>query len=237
MKHLINHGTRWLILSSAAFVMNLAACAVTQGPPPPAGTFKTTEGLASYYGQKFHGRITSSGETYNMYRLTAASRDIPLGTMIRVTRLDNNRAVSVKVNDRGPFVEGRILDLSYEAARRLDMLDVGLAKVRIETLAAGTGEAVAVAVAATTPEPAAPPPPTVYWVSLGGFSSKANAVWMRDNLVGAFPDTAILILQENDYELRLVTLGPYKAIDEANVAVARLEQLGLRGKVREDVAR
>ncbi len=153
-----------------------------------------------------------------MYRLTAASRDIPLGTMIRVTRLDNNRAVSVKVNDRGPFVEGRILDLSYEAARRLDMLEVGLAKVRIETLAAGTGEVGAVA--AAVPEPAAPPPPTVYWVSLGGFSSKANAVWMRDNLVGAFPDAAILILQENDYELRLVTLGPYKAIDEANVAVA-----------------
>ncbi len=215
--------------------MNLAACAVTQGPPPPTGTVKATEGVASYYGQKFHGRITSSGETYNMYRLTAASRDIPLGTMIRVTRLDNNRAVSVKVNDRGPFVEGRILDLSYEAARRLDMLEVGLAKVRIETLAAGTGEARAGA--AATPEPAAPPPSTVFWVSLGGFSSKANAVWMRDNLVSAFPDVAILILQENDYELRLVTLGPYKAIDEANVAVARLEQLGLRGTVREDVAR
>jgi rare lipoprotein A len=231
MKSVIRHGTRWLVFSSAAFVMNLAACAVTQGPAPPTNVVNTTEGVASYYGQKFHGRITSSGETYNMYRMTAASRDIPLGTMVKVTRLDNNRAVTVKVNDRGPFVEGRILDLSYEAARRLDMLEVGLATVRIETL--GTGEAPPAAATAST----APPPPTVFWVSLGGFSSKENAVWMRDNLVGNFPDVTILILQQNDQQLRLVTLGPYKSMAEANAAVDSLGRLGLRGTIREDVAR
>ena len=89
-------------------------------------------GLASYYGKKFHGRKTANGETFNMYKLTAAHRVLPLGTMIMVTNLENGRWVEVKVNDRGPFVEGRILDLSFAAGLELEMVKRGTAKVMIE---------------------------------------------------------------------------------------------------------
>lgn len=91
-------------------------------------------GLASYYAHKFHGRPTASGEIFNMYGLTAAHRELPLGTVIHVTHLGNGRSVKVKVNDRGPFVEGRILDLSLGAARRLDMVEEGVARVKFRII-------------------------------------------------------------------------------------------------------
>ena len=89
-------------------------------------------GLSSYYAHKFHGRPTASGEIFDMNALSAAHRELPLGTVIRVTHLGNGKSVTVKVNDRGPFIDGRILDLSLGAARRLDMVEEGVAKVMIE---------------------------------------------------------------------------------------------------------
>ena len=89
-------------------------------------------GVASYYADKFHGQPTASGEIFNMYKLTAAHRVLPLGTWVRVTSLENGRWVEVKVNDRGPFVERRILDLSFAAALELEMVSAGLARVMIE---------------------------------------------------------------------------------------------------------
>ena len=89
-------------------------------------------GVASYYGKKFHGRKTANGEVFNMYKLTAAHRVLPLGTYVKVTNLQNGRWVEVKVNDRGPFIEGRILDLSFAAALELEMVEQGTAKVMIE---------------------------------------------------------------------------------------------------------
>lgn len=91
----------------------------------------TQEGLASWYGPKFQGQLTASGEIFDMYKLTAASRTLPLDVYVRVTNLDNNRSTIVKINDRGPFVQNRILDLSYEAAKQLDMLQAGVVPVRI----------------------------------------------------------------------------------------------------------
>ena len=89
-------------------------------------------GTASYYGEKFHGKPTASGEKFNMYKLTAAHRVLPLGTVVKVTHIGNGHWVEVKVNDRGPFVEGRILDLSFAAALELEMVKTGTAKVMIE---------------------------------------------------------------------------------------------------------
>ena len=91
-------------------------------------------GMASYYGKKFHGRKTASGEIFNMYKLTAAHRVLPLGTIIRVTHLGNGHWAEVKVNDRGPFIEGRVLDLSFAAALELEMVQEGKAKVMIEII-------------------------------------------------------------------------------------------------------
>nr|WP_301288390.1 septal ring lytic transglycosylase RlpA family protein [Natronospira proteinivora] len=99
------------------------------------------EGIASWYGKKFHGERTSSGETYDMYALTAAHTSLPLPTYVRVTHLENDRSIVVRVNDRGPFAHNRIIDLSYAAAHRLDMADAGTAPVRVEALTGQSGQA------------------------------------------------------------------------------------------------
>lgn len=89
------------------------------------------EGLASYYGPGLHGRPTASGERFNMHALTAAHRKVPFGTCLRVVNMENGRSVEVRVNDRGPFKEGRIIDVSLAAAKKLGLVDKGLARVRL----------------------------------------------------------------------------------------------------------
>ena len=125
----------------AALALLLSACA-GQSPPsaparPPAGPRLgwTEEGRASWYGKPYHGRRTASGEVYDMDGLTAAHRTLSFGTRVKVTRLDNRRSVVVRITDRGPFVQGRIIDLSRAAARKLQMVHDGVARVRIEIVA------------------------------------------------------------------------------------------------------
>lgn len=104
-------------------------------PIPNARGFEQ-KGIASWYGRQFHGRKTSNGEIYDMYAMTAAHKTLPLGTFVRVTNLENNRSVDVRVNDRGPFVRGRIIDLSYTAANRLGVVGPGTARVKVVALGA-----------------------------------------------------------------------------------------------------
>jgi len=94
----------------------------------------TEEGYASYYGAEFDGKETASGEIFNMYDLTCAHRSLPFGTKLKVTNTENGRSVVVKVNDRGPWVKGRIIDLSYQAAKEIGMLDTGTAGVKIKVV-------------------------------------------------------------------------------------------------------
>ena len=114
-------------------VLFATGCATTRTVPRQVeGTSIQREfGVASYYADKYHGRKTASGETYNMHEMTAAHRRLPFGTKVRVTNLDNNSSVLVRINDRGPFVKGRVIDLSLAAARRLDMVRSGVAKVEV----------------------------------------------------------------------------------------------------------
>ncbi len=93
-----------------------------------------TYGKASYYGKKYHGRKTASGERFNMWAYTAAHRTLPFGAVLRVTNRKNRKQVTVRINDRGPFVSGRIIDLSYAAAKRIDMIRDGVVEVRLERL-------------------------------------------------------------------------------------------------------
>ena len=92
------------------------------------------EGVASWYGPGFHGRRTASGEIYNMYDYTAAHKTLPLGTYVRVINLENGKSVVVRINDRGPFVKNRIIDLSYAAAKKIDMIDKGTARVKLQII-------------------------------------------------------------------------------------------------------
>lgn len=104
-------------------------------PIPNARGFEQT-GIASWYGRDFHGRKTSNGEDYNMYALTAAHKTLPLGTYVRVRNLENGQSVDVRVNDRGPFVRGRVIDLSFTAAKRIGIVGPGTARVKVVALGA-----------------------------------------------------------------------------------------------------
>lgn len=132
-------------LVAATLALGLVGCSTAARSPapttedttprvtPPRATGVQT-GKASWYGRPHHGRKTASGEIYDMAELTAAHRTLPLGTRVRVTNVANGRTVIVRVNDRGPFTDGRILDLSHAAARELDALGAGVVTVRIEVL-------------------------------------------------------------------------------------------------------
>ena len=111
--------------------------------PPQQNSGKillTLDGVASYYGQDFHGKQTSNGDVFDMNGLTAAHRTFPFGTKVRVTNLENKKIVVVRVNDRGPFKEGRIMDLSMRAAKEIDLIRTGTAHVRLEVLEWGNGQ-------------------------------------------------------------------------------------------------
>jgi rare lipoprotein A len=145
---LLRHSCRRLVIAMAGMIV-LTGChrkRVAQAPPPPpaaptaqvpAPTPESGEtGLASWYGHPYHGRASASGEIYDMEQMTAAHRTLPFGTMVRVHDLDNEKSVDVRINDRGPFVDGRIIDLSHAAARAIEMIGPGTARVGLEILSA-----------------------------------------------------------------------------------------------------
>jgi rare lipoprotein A len=136
-----------------------AAAAVARGQEVPV-----QDGVASWYGAAFHGRTTSNGEVYDMDTFTAAHRTLPFGSQVRVTNRDNGRQVVVRINDRGPFIRGRVIDLSRAAAAFLDMLDVGTVPVRIEVL------------------PRDGPAARLYAVQVGAFLKAENALKVRHEL-------------------------------------------------------
>ena len=118
---------RTLLLLAASFVALPIVGVLAEDEP-----VLQQQGEASYYADKFHGRKTATGETFSQNKLTAASRDLPLGTHVTVTNQENGKSVDVKVNDRGPYVDGRVIDLSKKAAEKLDMKDDGVAPVTVE---------------------------------------------------------------------------------------------------------
>lgn len=122
------------------------------------------EGVASWYGPGFHGKTTASGERYNQYAMTAAHKILPLGTRVRVTNLANRRSLILRINDRGPFVDDRVIDLSKGAAQRLDVIGKGTARVRIQSLSGGIPEVRADGDVMGS-----------YYVQVGAFGVKANA--------------------------------------------------------------
>jgi len=139
----------------------------------PGGNVQT--GIASWYGGEFHGKRTSSREVYDMNDLTAAHNTLPLGTFVAVTNLNNGQSVVVRINDRGPFVKNRVIDLSYAAARALDMIGTGTAPVRIEVLA-----------------DISPPLAALrFSVQTGSFIRRANAEAMRKDLARQFADVYV----------------------------------------------
>jgi rare lipoprotein A len=191
----------WRFRSRVSFfavivIMYLSGCTHMPRPMPGAGWIET--GTASWYGEDFHGRPTASGEKYDMYGCTAAHKTIPLGSRVRVTNLSNGREIVVPVNDRGPFVGDRIIDMSYGAAQKLDMVEVGLAKVRIEVLELPSNYAGG-----------------RYTLQLGAFSDRDNArrLAMQIEARGYRPNIEEANVRGSTvYRVRL---GPFNSIESA----------------------
>lgn len=190
----------------------------------------TQRGIASWYGTKFHGRRTSSGEPYDMYAMTAAHKTLPLPTYLEVINLRNNKRVVVKANDRGPFHENRIIDLSYAAATRLGITASGTGLVEIRALnpAAPTPTPVQqVQTPATVSADNKVLPPNMY-LQVGAFSSQQNAQGLNSKLHNAaFARTTITTASSNGSTIYRVRIGPLSTVDEADQLVDQLTSLGI----------
>jgi peptidoglycan lytic transglycosylase len=187
-------------------------------------------GIASWYGRQFHGQKTSSGDTYDMYAMTAAHPTLPIPSYARVTNLANGRSVIVRVNDRGPFHSDRIIDLSYAAAYKLGFAAAGSAQVELESIVPGDTQ---VAAAPPTP-PAAPPPAGVgdsgsVYLQLGAFASRENAEDLRSRIARqlSWLTDAIQVLSSGN--LWRLNVGPYRSNEAARSVAQRIEaELGLK---------
>jgi rare lipoprotein A len=196
-------------------------------------------GTASWYGPGFHSASTSMGEPYDMYAMTAAHKTLPLPAYAEVTNLRNGRKVVVRINDRGPFVGDRIIDLSYSAAARLDMLLQGTApvEVRVITPRAGPGSAVPPAIPVA---PAAAPPVTVVnapaatspgvepmFIQAGVFADHENARRRVEVLLAAGLELASLDELSSPRTLHRVRVGPFASVEEFDLNMRRLRDLGI----------
>ena len=178
-------------------------------------------GVASWYGTKFHGRPTSSGEIYNMHAMTAAHKTLPIPVYVHVKNLDNGRSTIVRVNDRGPFIDGRIIDLSYAAAKKLGVDGPGTANVEISALATSIVRSIPLTNEADTNIP--------LYIQMGSFANPVNANNLVQNLLDANESTAqVSRLQTNNGFFYRVRVGPLYDIDEANAIVRRLKVKGFQ---------
>ena len=183
-------------------------------------------GIASWYGRKFHGRRTSNGETYDMYSMTAAHKTLPLPTYVRVTNLKNRRSIIVRVNDRGPFVENRIIDLSFAAAEKLDMVRAGTALVEVVAVQPGVAvpdEKFETRYAGVSDWQDESHLRDRIYIQLGAFSVRRNAEQLIQRLLIAnFGDTGIQSVEEGGQMIHRVRIGPLHTVAATDKVTARL---------------
>ena len=210
-------------------------------------------GVASWYGPDFHGHNTSTGERYDMYGMTAAHKTLPIPCYARITNLTNGRSVVVRINDRGPFVGNRIVDLSYSAATRLDIVRTGTAFVELRTIGPGSATTpvtttivaapaetappppvpLPLPIAAAAPPPAGPaetesaPPLVALYIQVGAFADENNAQRLIQQLQSAgIPRVFSLANGGSGRTLRRVRIGPIASVEEFDHLAAQLATLG-----------
>ena len=212
----------------------------TYTPLTVPGTYKE-RGIASWYGKKFHGQRTSSGETYDMYGMTAAHPTLPIPSYARVTNLANHKSVIVRINDRGPFLHDRIMDLSYTAAHKLGVTGNGSSEVEVVSIAPDTAIAAPLAMAdPVTSEPLAPAPVTTpssgmpaasgnTYLQLGAFKSRQGAESFLAKMRTEFDGSGKQIVLYQKDDLVRVHIGPYASSDEAHAIAEKLQsRLGFK---------
>lgn len=180
----------------------------TPSPQPVRGKVYRETGIASWYGRDFHGRKTASGEIFDMYGISAAHRTLPLGTVIRVTNLENSRSIKVRVNDRGPYAKNRVLDLSYGAAKELGFVAQGTVRVKIESLDEIRDTA-------------------TYTVQAASFIEEENARMLKERLSRKYQYVTIVPFETNVGRFYRVWVGAYPTEEKAGLVASRLTQEGL----------
>ncbi|SHE59767.1 rare lipoprotein A [Desulfacinum infernum DSM 9756] len=213
------------------------------GTPPPIGTQKPyringvwyypipsaegyrEKGLASWYGRDWHGRLTSNGERYDMYALTAAHKILPMNTHVKVTHLRTGRSIVVRINDRGPFVPGRIIDLSYEAARQLGIQREGVAPVLVEAVRVASPVQVAGGTSWRV-DPVRSYREGHFAVQVGSFRDRANAQRLRQVLADHAGGVYIRQVELDAGTFYRVQVGSYRNLDAANETALDLRRRG-----------
>jgi rare lipoprotein A len=230
---------KWLmgyrfIFIFAVFAFFICACASSRStapPPPPSKPghpkpYKVLgkwyqplphsegfrqSGLASWYGRDFHGKKTSNGEIYNMYAMTAAHKTLPLGTYVRVHNLENNRSVVVRINDRGPFVRGRVIDLSYTAAKDIGIVGPGTARVEVVALGRRTSTAGGTAPTYTAEDYSH----GKFTFQVGAFLDRENAERQKRALAQRYKNAHITVYDRGDKIFYRVRVGRFTTLQEA----------------------
>ena len=184
---------------------------------PAASSASELEGIASYYAEPYHGRKTASGETFDTYQgMTAAHRTLPFNTMVRVTNKTNGRQVDVRINDRGPFIEGRVIDLSLRAAREIDLVRAGVAPVKLKVLK--TGEVAKAAPPVSVPASK----PMLFAVQVGAFESSSAAENLKERLEKKYPGVTVQTVSGEKTVYRVRIGEP--DIDAANKIASELRK-------------
>ena len=194
------------IAASLLLIHFLTFCTSIQQPPAYHVGY-IEEGIASWYGPGFHGNPTANGDRFDMYKLTAAHRTLPFGTLVRVQNLETNRMVTVRINDRGPFIRGRIIDLSYEAARALNMISNGTGQVRITVLKFSEAD-----------DHNGP-----FWVQVGSFSDFNQAAAFRNQLRRNYPQVRLVPVELSTGKWYRVQVGKYSTENHATEIANQLE--------------
>jgi len=182
-------------------------------------------GIASWYGRDFHGRLTANGERFDMHALSAAHRTLPLPSLVRVTNLENGRSIIVRVNDRGPFVKGRLIDLSWAAAVALGFAEKGTALVRVQALdsnptrVAGVRKTPHMQAKTRTREAG-------LYVQVGAFGRRKYAARLQAKLSRRFPSVRIRPFPRPERTLYRVRIGPFSNVEAIEKAVLSLQHLG-----------
>ncbi|MEL7297666.1 MAG: septal ring lytic transglycosylase RlpA family protein [Pseudomonadota bacterium] len=176
-------------------------------------------GVASWYGKKFHGRPTSSGEPFDMHAVSAAHKTLPLPTWVRVTHLGNGRSIVLRVNDRGPFVDNRLIDLSYAAARELDLIEAGTGLVEVEAIRFDTPSA-STAVERT--------PVALLYMQVGAFGELANATRLRDRIDKTVAQNVFVASDTSRQPaIHRVRVGPIASVADFDRISGQLRALGV----------